>query len=236
MLELINVNAGYGRIQVLWDVSLQVEQGEFVAVLGGNGVGKTTTLRTISGLLKPLSGDILFFGKKINVLSPHEITRLGISYITEDGCLFAGMTVLENLLLGAYTIKNKAQVKDLLNQVFALFPRLAERKSQLAGTMSGGERRMLAIARGLMSAPKILLIDEPSMGLAPQLVLQVFDSLKKLSTMGVTILLVEQNVNTTLKITQRAYVIEHGCVALEGKSCDLEQNDHVKSAYMGLSN
>jgi branched-chain amino acid transport system ATP-binding protein len=234
MLELKKISAGYGKVQVLWDVSIKVEQGEFVAVLGGNGAGKTTTLRTIAGIIKPTSGDILFCGQKINGLDTNEITRLGVSFVTEDGCLFTGMTVWENLMMGAYIIKEKKRIKDLLDQVFTLFPRLEERKSQLAGTMSGGERRMLAIARGLMSSPKILLIDEPSIGLAPQLVLQVFETLKTLKKMGVTILLVEQNVNTTLKITDRAYVIENGFVTLEGKSCELEQNEHIKTAYMGV--
>ncbi|ATW23745.1 ABC transporter ATP-binding protein [Candidatus Formimonas warabiya] len=235
MLKLSNINAGYGKLGVLWNVSLEVNEGEFVALLGPNGVGKTTALRTISGIVTPAQGEVWFMGKKINGLPVQKITRMGISYVTDDGCLFSGMTVMENLMLGAYTIKDKKKVKASLEKVFALFPRLAERKKQFAGSMSGGERKMLAIARGLMPDPKLMLVDEPSLGLAPKLVLDVFKTLKELTTMGVTVLLVEQNVNTTLKIVDRGYVLEQGSIVQEGSSQELRENDHIKKTYLGIA-
>ncbi|MFZ5945622.1 MAG: ABC transporter ATP-binding protein [Bacillota bacterium] len=234
MLKLSNIDAGYGKLGVLWDISLSVNQGEFVALIGPNGVGKTTTLRTIAGLVKPTAGEIAFMEKRIDQKPTQEITRLGISFITDDGCLFSGMTVYENLLLGAYSIRDKEKVKVLLKDVLELFPRLAERKKQFAGTLSGGERKMLAIARGLMSDPKLMLVDEPSLGLAPMLVLAVFETLKKLTTRGVTVLLVEQNVNTTLKFVDRAYVLEQGQIVLEGSSSKLSENEHVRKSYLGI--
>lgn len=234
MLKLSKVNAGYGKLGVLWDISLSVNQGEFVALIGPNGVGKTTTLRTIAGLVKPTSGEILFMGQRIDEKQAQQITRLGISFVTDDGCLFSGMTVYENLLLGAYIIRDKEKVKALLKDVLELFPRLAERKKQIAGTLSGGERKMLAIARGLMSSPKLMLVDEPSLGLAPKLVLAVFETLKELTNRGVTVLLVEQNVNTTLKIVDRAYVLEQGQISLEGSSSELLENEHVRKSYLGI--
>jgi branched-chain amino acid transport system ATP-binding protein len=235
MLKLNNISAGYGSIGVLRDISFEVNAGEFMALLGPNGVGKTTTLRTISGIIAPTQGEIWFMEKKINGLPVQHITRMGISYVTDDGCLFSGMTVMENLMLGAYTINNKNTVKASLDNVFELFPRLAERKKQIVGSMSGGERKMLAIARGLMSDPKLLLVDEPSLGLAPKLVLGVFKTLKELTARGVTVLLVEQNVNTTLKIVDRGYVLEQGSIVESGTSQELRENDHIKKAYMGLS-
>lgn len=235
MLKLCNINAGYGKLGVLWNVSLEVNEGNFVALLGPNGVGKTTALRAISGIVTPTQGEIWFTEKKINGLPVQQITRLGISYVTDDGCLFSGMTVMENLMLGAYTIKDKTKVKNSLEKVFELFPRLAERKKQFAGSMSGGERKMLAIARGLMSNPKLMLVDEPSLGLAPKLVLDVFKTLKELTTMGVTVLLVEQNVNTTLKIVDRGYVLEQGSIVEEGSSQELRENDHIKKTYLGIA-
>lgn len=235
MLKLSNINAGYGKLGVLWNVSLEVNEGKFVALLGPNGVGKTTVLRTISGIVTPTQGEIWFMGKKINGLPVHQITRLGISYVTDDGCLFSGMTVMENLLMGAYTINDKKKVKNLLEKVFELFPRLAERNKQFAGSMSGGERKMLAIARGLMLEPRLMLVDEPSLGLAPKLVLDVFKTLKQLTTVGVTVLLVEQNVNTTLKIVDSGYVLEQGSIVEEGSSQELRENDHIKKTYMGIA-
>lgn len=234
MLKLSCVNAGYGKLGVLWDVSLNVKKGEFVALVGPNGVGKTTILRTIAGLIKPTKGEIYFMDQRIEGKAVQNITKLGISFVTDDGCLFSGMTVYENLFLGAYIINDKETVKRLLQEVLELFPRLAERKNQTVGTLSGGERKMVAIARGLMSDPKLILVDEPSLGLAPKLVLAVFESLKELTKRGVTVLLVEQNVNTTLKIVDRGFVIEQGQIVLEGSSKDLRENEHIKKSYLGV--
>lgn len=235
MLKLSNINAGYGKLGVLWNVSLEVNTGEFVALVGPNGVGKTTVLRCISGLVTPTQGEVMFMGQKINGLPVQQITRKGLSFVTDDGCLFSGMTVMENLMMGAYIICDKKTVQSNLEKVFELFPRLAERKKQFAGSMSGGERKMLAIARGLMSDPKLMLVDEPSLGLAPKLVLDVFNTLKELTTRGVTVLLVEQNVNTTLKIVDRGYVLEQGSIVQEGSSEELRENDHIKKAYLGIA-
>ncbi len=236
MLELKNVSAGYGPLQILWGVSLKVEKGEFVSLVGPNGVGKTTCLKTIAGMVTATEGEITFDGKDITNFYVPDITRQGLSFVTEDGCLFTGMTVHENLQLGAYILSDKKKVNELESFVFELFPRLAERKKQLAGTLSGGERKMLSIARGLMSAPKILLVDEPSLGLAPNLVDDVFDTLLSLNKdQELTIFLVEQNVHTTLEITDRTYVIEQGRICLQGNSSDLLDNDHVKTCYLGLS-
>lgn len=234
MIEVRGLDSGYGFLQVLWDVSLNVSEGEFVALLGPNGAGKTTTLKTIAGLLTLKAGEIRFQGKPIGNLPAHQISRIGISFVSESLNLFTGMSVRENLLLGAYTVRDRRKQLDSLDFVFHLFPRLKERANQLAGTLSGGERKMLAIARGMMSDPVLLLVDEPSLGLAPKLVLDVFDALKALRERGVTILLVEQNVNTTLHITDRAYVLEQGRIVLEGKSADLLENEHVRKAYLGL--
>lgn len=234
MLELRDINSGYDFLQILWGVSLQVAEGEFVALVGPNGAGKTTTLRTIAGLIKPKGGDILFKGRSISYQRAYVISRLGISYISEGLNLFTNMSVRENLILGAYAINDKKKELETLDFVYHLFPRLREREKQLAGTMSGGERKMLAIARGMMSNPQLLLVDEPSLGLAPHLAQDVFRALLDLRTRGVTILLVEQNVNTTLEITDRAYVLEHGRIVMEGPSQDLKANEHVRSAYLGI--
>jgi len=234
VLELKNVNTSYDFLQILWDVSLHVGDGEFVALIGPNGAGKTTTLRTIAGLLPPKSGEVLFRGQSINRLPAHVVTRLGISYISEGLNLFTGMSVRENLLLGAYTIKDKRKQLETLDFVYQLFPRLRERARQLAGTMSGGERKMLAIARGMMSNPQLLLVDEPSLGLAPHLTHDVFRALIELRKRGVTILLVEQNVHATLEITERAYILEHGRIAMAGPSGEMKANEHVRNAYLGI--
>jgi branched-chain amino acid transport system ATP-binding protein len=234
LLTVNHLDAGYGFLQILWDISLEVAEGEFVALIGPNGAGKSTTLRTIAGLLRPSGGEIVFKGKSIGGLPAFRVSRDGISYVSESLNLFTSMSVRENLLLGAYAVPDKQKQLETLDFVFGLFPRLAERRSQLAGTMSGGERKMLAIARGMMSNPQIMLVDEPSLGLAPYLVTDVFNSLIKLKERGVTILLVEQRVNATLEITDRAYVLEHGRVVLAGPSHQLKSNEHVRKAYLGF--
>ncbi len=235
MLKVSELDAGYGFLQVLWKVSLEVNDGEFIALVGPNGAGKSTTLRTIAGLVEPMSGEITINGDPIGGLSANLVIKeKGISYISESLNLFSDMSVEENLLLGAYTIPNKNEQRDSLEFVYDLFHRLSERKSQLAGTLSGGERKMLAIARGIMSSPDLLLVDEPSLGLAPNLTQDVFQALLKLRDQGVTILLVEQNVNTTLHITDRAYVIEKGQIIMEGPSNKLLNNEHVQAAYLGI--
>lgn len=234
MLQLKDVNANYDFLQILWDVSLYVDKGEFVALIGPNGAGKTTTLRSIAGLISPKSGEVLFKGQSIGDLPAHEVSRMGISYISEDLNLFTDMSVRENLLLGAYIVPERQTQLETLEFVYSLFPRLEEREGQLAGTMSGGERKMLAIARGMMSIPDLLLVDEPSLGLAPHLTHDVFRALLELRNRGVTILLVEQNVNATLEITDRAYILEHGRIVMEGPSDEMKQNEHVRSAYLGI--
>ncbi len=234
LLEIKNIDASYDFLQVLWDVSLLVQEGEFVALVGPNGAGKTSTLRVTAGLLRPSAGKVIFDGKPISGLQPFQISRMGLAYVSESLNLFTNMSVRENLLLGAYSIHDKNQREEILQFVFQLFPRLEERARQLAGTMSGGERKMLAIARGIMSSPRAMLIDEPSLGLAPHLVHEVFQGLLTLNKRGVTILLVEQNVHMTLEITSRAYVLEHGRVVMAGPSRELKQNEHVRKAYLGI--
>jgi len=234
MLELQNINSGYKECSILWDVSLHVSQGEFVALIGSNGAGKTTTLLTVAGLISLTQGKILFLGQTLTRLPTHEITRLGISFVPEDGSLFLEMSIQENLFLGAYSIKSKEILLNNYDFIYSFFPKLKERRKQLAGTLSGGERKMLAIARGLMANPKILLVDEPSLGLAPNTAALVFNTLKELNKQGMTILLVEQNTNTTLQITDRAYVLEHGRVVLEGPSEELLKNEYVQKSYLGI--
>lgn len=234
MLKLEHVNAGYGKLNVLRDVSLEVGEGEFVALLGPNGAGKTTTLRTVSGILPASGGKILFDGEEIAGLAVQEIMKRGLCYITDDGALFPGMTVRQNLNMGGYTLRDKNRLRANLDMVLELFPRLKERLKQNAGTLSGGERKMLAIARGLMSGPRAMLIDEPSLGLAPNIVLQVLEILKRLTGQGVSILLVEQNVNTTLQVAGRAYVLEDGQIVLSGCAEELLDNEHVQRAYLGI--
>jgi branched-chain amino acid transport system ATP-binding protein len=234
LLEVKNLNAGYGFLQILRDVSLTVDQGEYVALVGPNGAGKSTTLKTIAGLLRPMSGEIRFKGESISGLPGNKVARKGIAYVSEAMNLFVNMTVQENLFMGAYTLSDKKLRKDRLDFVYGLFPRLVERKNQLAGTMSGGERKMLAIGRGLMSNPELLLVDEPSFGLAPQLTESVFESLNALKKRGVTIMLVEQNVTKTLAVTDRGYVLENGRIELEGRSKDLACNAHVRKVFLGV--
>jgi branched-chain amino acid transport system ATP-binding protein len=239
LLQVTDLQAGYGALQVLWGVSLDVSEGEFVALIGPNGAGKTSTLKAIAGVIRPYQpqargGQITFLGQSLSGLRANQIARLGISFVTEELDLFEGMTVRENLLLGAYTRRDPAGVKRSLARVLDLFPIFAARQHQLAGTLSGGERRMLAIGRGLMAEPRLILVDEPSLGLAPKLVLSVFDALKELHRSGVTVLLVEQNVHTTLHITDRAYVLERGQVVLAGRSADLLEDAYLKRTYLGV--
>ena len=234
MLELKNLDSGYDFLQVLWDVSLTVNEGEFIALIGPNGAGKSTTLRTIAGLVEPKGGDIIFNGKSILNEKAHLVSRMGISYVSEALNLFTDMSVRENLLLGAYAVKEREVQLETLEYIFELFPRLEERQDQLTGTMSGGERKMTAIARGMMSNPTLMLVDEPSLGLQPNLTYDVFDALLQLRDQGVTILLVEQNVNATLDITDRAYILEQGQIVMEGPSSEMKTNEHVRNAYLGI--
>ena len=234
MLKLENVCAGYGKLDVLWDVSCEVNDGEFVAIVGPNGAGKTTTMRAISGMIRPKSGSIIFNDVHLENKSIKQIHDLGISFITDEGNLFSGMTVKENLEMGALSLRDKGKKKELLDKVIGLFPRLGERLNQQAGLMSGGERKMLGIARGLMSEPKLMLVDEPSLGLAPAVVLDVFRTLKGLTKEGVMILLVEQNVNTTLKIVDRAYILENGAINGQGTSAELLASDYIQKTNLGI--
>ena len=234
MLKLTNINASYGYLQVVWDVSLEVNDGEAVCILGLNGAGKTTALKGIAGLKKPDSGKVEFQGEDITGLSTDILVTKGMAFIPEERNLFNAMSVYENLVMGGFT-KDKDTVQKNLEYVYGLFPRLKERESQLVGTMSGGERQMVAVARGLMSNPKIIMLDEPSMGLSPQNTLIVFDALKKLKSEGVTVLIVEQNVNTTLQFADRAYIMDQGRVVLEGSSEELRSNDAIQRMYMGLT-
>jgi branched-chain amino acid transport system ATP-binding protein len=234
LLQVNHLDASYGFLQILWDVSLHVEEGEFIGLIGPNGAGKTTTLRAIAGILAPQGGDVVFKGQSIGGTPAYEVSRMGISYVSEDLNLFTDMSVRENLLMGAYAVKDKETQLETLDFVFGLFPRLEERQDQLAGTMSGGERKMLAIARGMMSNPELMLVDEPSLGLAPHLVTDVFHSLQRLRETGVTIMLVEQRVNATLEITDRGYVMEQGKIVMEGPSEELKTNEHIKAAYLGI--
>lgn len=234
MLEIKKLDAGYGFLQVLWDVTIKVEEGEYVCLIGPNGAGKSTTLRAICGRVVPKKGDILFKGESIGGLPGDRVCRKGISYISEELNLFTRMTVKENLEMGAYTLADKKILKNSLDFVYDLFPQLKGRANQLAGTMSGGERKMLAIARGMMSSPSLLLIDEPSLGLAPMMARDVFKALDTLKQNGVTILLVEQNVIKSLNVTDRGYVIEKGKIVLEGRSSELAQNDHINKVFVGV--
>lgn len=234
MLEIKELNAYYEKVQVLWGVSFTVNEGEIVSLLGSNGAGKSTTVKTIQGLLKSKSGSIRFMDRNIEGLPAYKIVDAGISLVPEGREIFPKMSVLENLILGAYVPRARDLLEESLEWVFQLFPKLEERKKQLAGTMSGGEQQMLAIARALMSKPKLLMLDEPSLGLAPVLVLQVFEIIKKLNEEGVTILLVEQNVHHALELSDRGYVLEKGRIILEGKGSELLEHEYVKNAYLGI--
>ena len=234
MLEVNDLHVYYGNIHAIKGVSLRVEEGEVVALIGANGAGKTTTLQTISGLLHPKMGSVLFRGKDITKVEAHKIVQMGMAQCPEGRRVFANLTVRENLQMGAFTVKDTAaNIEADMKRVFERFPRLEERQSQLAGTLSGGEQQMLAMGRALMSRPKILLLDEPSMGLAPILVKEIFDIIRSVSHDGMTVLLVEQNAKMALSISHRAYVLETGTIALEGSAQDLMNNERIKKAYLG---
>jgi branched-chain amino acid transport system ATP-binding protein len=233
MLDVKNIEVAYGKIVAVKDVSLTVNKGEIVTLIGSNGAGKSTTLRTISGLIKPRSGEILFEGNRIDGVPGHDIVGMGICHSPEGRRIFPRMTVRENLELGAFLRNNKAEVAADFDRVLALFPRLKERVEQRAGTMSGGEQQMLAVSRALMGSPKLLLLDEPSMGLAPVLVEMIFETITKIREQGITILLIEQNANAALEVADRAYVLESGNVKMSGKASDLRKDDAVTKAYLG---
>jgi branched-chain amino acid transport system ATP-binding protein len=234
MLEVNNLNVFYGQIQMLWDVSFKIDEKEIIALIGANGAGKTTLLNTISGVLRPTSGTITFLGERIDNLLPHEIVGLGISHIPEGRRLFTDMTVRENLEMGAYGKQAWKARRKTIDEVFQLFPKLKERAHQLARTLSGGEQQMVAMGRGLMSKPKLCLIDEPSNGLAPMLVREVFQTIKSLRERGITILLIGQNVRQTLETADRAYVLENGRIVLEGTCAMCLEDEHIRKAYLGL--
>ena len=234
LLKIDRLNAGYGDIQVLFDLSLEVHQGEVLSIIGANGVGKTTLLKTISGLMQSNSGTVYFKENEIQKLPPEKIVALGLIQIPEGRRLFSLMSVLENLEMGAYAPRARAQKDERLKEVYQIFPRLQERESQFAGTLSGGEQQMVAIGRGLMAMPEVLMLDEPSMGLSPVLREETFRVVKKIAETGVTVVLVEQDVKHSLSISDRAYVMERGEIVLEGRGDELLNNPHVKKAYLGI--
>ena len=233
-LSLEKIEVRYGDALALYNVSLEVKQGEIVSIVGANGAGKSTTLKAISGLLKPKSGQILFAGERLNEIPAHAIVDLGIIQIPEGRQLFPYMTTLENLELGSYTPEARKGADETLNRVFELFPILNERREQLAGTLSGGEQQMLAIGRGLMGLPKLLMLDEPSLGLSPIMVKVIFEAIGKINRAGTTILLVEQDVKKSLSLAQRGYVMENGKITLQGEGQELLANEHLKKAYLGI--
>jgi branched-chain amino acid transport system ATP-binding protein len=234
MLKVNNIDVFYGDLQVLWDVSFEVRQKEILVLIGANGAGKSTTIRTLSSLLTPQKGSIDFEGKRLDQLPPHEIIEHGIVHVPEGRRLFPEMSVEENLIMGSLHGQAKRKRFDTMSHVYDLFPRLKERRKQMAGTLSGGEQQMAAIGRGLMSLPKIMMFDEPSLGLAPLLVQEIFNMIRKINNEGVTVLLVEQNVRLTLKMCDRAYVLENGRIVMEGSGQDLLENEEVKEAFLGI--
>lgn len=234
MLEIKNIDVSYGDVQVIWGLSFEVKQGEVVALIGANGAGKSTNLKTISGILRPKKGEIRFENQPIHQIEPFHLIEMGIAHVPEARRLFVEMTVEENLDMGSLkgaARKDRVKTKEM---VFKMFPRLRERQFQPAGTLSGGEQQMVAIARGLMSKPKLLMLDEPSLGLAPILVREIFNVIRRIREEGMTVLIVEQNVKQTLSIADRAYVLENGRVTLEGTGADLLNNPHVQAAYLGV--
>jgi len=234
LLKLESVNVAYGDVQVLWDVSMEIKQGEIVALVGANAAGKTSTINTISGISKPLSGSITFEGKPLHEMPAYEIVKLGIVQVPEGRRLFSHMTVLENLELGAYTSQARKARKESLELVFELLPDLKAKKNDMAASLSGGQQQMCAIGRGLMAKPRILMMDELSLGLAPMLVKQTFEIVKQINQQGTTILLVEQNIHQSLRISQSAYVLENGRIALSGKADELITDERLKTAYLGM--
>lgn len=233
MLEVKDIQVAYGVILAIKGVSFHVDKGEVIALIGANGAGKTTILHTVSGLITPKSGSVIFEGKDITKIPGHKIVSMGMAHVPEGRRVFAQLTVLQNLKMGAYTRKDKEEIAQTLEMVFERFPRLKERQSQLAGTLSGGEQQMLAMGRALMSHPSIILMDEPSMGLSPIFVNEIFDIIQEVSKSGTTVLLVEQNAKKALSIADRAYVLETGEIVLEGKASELLENDAIKKAYLG---
>lgn len=233
MLKIKDINVHYGAIHAVHSVNLEVKEGETVSLIGANGAGKTTVLQTISGLKRPTDGSVVFCGEDITKAEPHNILKKGLAHVPEGRRIFLKMSVEENLEMGAYTRKDGPESAEDLKYVYDLFPRLGERKTQTAGTLSGGEQQMLAIGRALMSKPKMLLLDEPSMGLAPILVKEIFELIKNLAGLGMTVLLVEQNARMALSVSHRAYVLETGKVVLSGDSSELSNDDKVKKAYLG---
>lgn len=233
MLEVKDLEVYYGVIQAIKGVSFHVEKGEVIALIGANGAGKTTILHTVTGLLSPKKGSVIFEGKDITKVPAHKIVSMGMAHVPEGRRVFAELSVYENLKMGAYTRTDKAEIEDSLKSVYKRFPRLEERKNQMAGTLSGGEQQMLAMGRALMSKPGIILMDEPSMGLSPILVNEIFDIIRSVSESGTTVLLVEQNAKKALSIADRAYVLETGNITLEGKAKDLLEDDSIKKAYLG---
>lgn len=234
LLDVKGIDVSYGDVQVVWDVSFGVGQGEVVALIGANGAGKSTILKTISGLLRPSKGEILFDNSPIHTVAPHSLIGLGIAHVPEARRLFPDMTVEENLVMGSLRGEGKKHRTRTMESVFELFPRLLERRKQYAGTLSGGEQQMVAVGRGLMSLPKLIMFDEPSLGLAPILVKGIFDIIKRIRQEGTTVLIVEQNINQTLQIADRAYVLENGKIVIKGTGAELLNNEHVKAAYLGV--
>lgn len=234
MLTVKHIDVFYGDLQVLWDVSFEVRKGEILVLIGANGAGKSTTIRTLSSLLTPRKGSIDFDGVRLDQLPPYKIIEHGIVHVPEGRRLFPDMSVEENLIMGSLHGKAKRKRFDTMEHVYELFPRLKERRKQMAGTLSGGEQQMAAIGRGLMSLPKIMMFDEPSLGLAPLLVQEIFNMIRRINKEGVTVLLVEQNVRQTLKMCDRAYVLENGHIVLEGSGQDLLANEQVKEAFLGI--
>ena len=233
MLKVNDLKVNYGVIQAIKGISFEVEDGKIVTLIGGNGAGKTTTMHTISGLIKPISGTIEFENKNINEMSPDNIVKMGLAQCPEGRRVFALQSVEDNLLLGAYLRKDSKQVLESLNEVYKLFPRLLERKKQMAGTLSGGEQQMLAMGRALMSKPKLLLLDEPSMGLSPLLVKEIFNIISKINAQGTSILLVEQNAKMALSIADKAYVLETGKIVMSGSGSELLKSEDIKKSYLG---
>ena len=233
MLEVRDLNVFFGVIQAIRDVSFDVDKGEVVALIGANGAGKTTTLHTITGLLSAKSGSIHLDGKDITKVPAHKIVSMGMAHVPEGRRVFASLSVYDNLKMGAYTRKDKKEINDSLEMVFSEFPRLKERRNQVAGTLSGGEQQMLAMGRALMSKPRIILMDEPSMGLSPLYVSEIFEIIKQIKKEGTTVLLVEQNANMALSVADRAYVLETGKIVMDGKASDLMNDERVRKAYLG---